>query len=61
MTTKNNKETNNTFDLESALNDLQYPEMFKAGLKAYILKNKKTVKSDKDLNKIVKEFSEVKL
>ena len=55
-----NKE-DNTFDLDIALRDLQYPEMFKAGLRAYILKNKKTVKSSKDLTKIVNEFSEVKL
>ena len=61
MTTKNNKENNNNFDLNTALNELQYPEMFKAGLKAYILKNKKTVKSSKDLTKIIKEYSEVKL
>ena len=61
MTTKNNKENNNNFDLNTALNELEYPEMFKAGLRAYILKNKKTVKSSKDLTKIVNEYSEVKL
>ena len=65
MTKKNNtkKETKKEaiFDLETALKELECPEMFKAGLKSYITRNNKEIKNDKDFNKIVKEFAGVKL
>lgn len=47
------------FDLEKELDELQYPDMFKAGLKYYIQTKKSTIKSKKEFEKIIKEYSEL--
>lgn len=52
---------NNTFDLNNCLNELQYPEMFKSGLKSYIERNNIKITNQKDFDKILKNYSEVKL
>ena len=65
MTKKNNtkKETKKEaiFDLETALNELECPEMFKAGLESYIKRNEIKINNDKDFKKTLKNYSEVKL
>ena len=64
MTKKNNtkKETKKEaiFDLPNALNELECPEMFKAGLKSYIKRNEIKINNDKDFKKTLKNYSEVK-
>ena len=49
------------FDLEEELKKLEYQRMFIAGVKSHIERNNLVVKSKKDLDKIVKEFSEIKI
>lgn len=64
MSKKNNnkdKENETAFDLEAEINKLSVPNMFKAGLKHYISSNNLTVKNIKELEKIVKEYGELKL
>lgn len=51
----------NKFDLEQEIEDYPVPRMFKAGLKYYIESRKLKINSKKDLDKIVKEFSEISL
>ena len=49
------------FDLENEIIELQCPEMFKAGLRYYIQNKKRKVNSKKEFDKIVKEYSELKI
>lgn len=59
MTKKN--ETKNAFDVNEALNNLELPRMFVEGFKAYIEDNKLKFKNDKEFEKSLKEFGELKL
>ncbi|WP_458454431.1 hypothetical protein [Methanobrevibacter sp.] len=65
MSKKNNnnkdKVNESAFDLEAEINKLTVPNMFKEGLKYYIKSNNLTVKNIKELEKIVKEYGELKL
>lgn len=49
------------FDLNEALEVLERPRMFKAGLKYYITSNKLQPKDKKDFEKIVTDFSKIKI
>ena len=49
------------FDLEKELKNLEYPNMFLAGLKYYIEKNKLVIKSKKELEKIIEEFKQIEI
>lgn len=55
------KEKVSDFDLEKELNDLERPDMFKAGLKYYIESKNLKCKSKKDFEKIVKEYGELSI
>lgn len=57
---KNNTEKETNL-LESLLNELECPDMFKAGLKSYIERNKINIKNKTEFKKTVKMYSEVKL
>ena len=52
-------ENMSNFDLEKELTELEYPEMFKAGLKYYIQTKNSKIKSKKEFEKIIKEYSEL--
>ena len=49
------------FDLNKELEELAYPDMFKAGLKYYIQKRAIKINSKKDLENIVNEYSGLKI
>lgn len=59
MTKKNEKK--NAFDVNEALSNLKLPRMFVEGFKAYIEDNNLKFKSDKEFEKSLKEFGELKL
>ena len=50
-------------DLEEELEKLKtkYPNMFIAGLKSYIDRNRLAINSKKELDKIIKDFEEIKI
>ena len=60
---KTSKDDAPSFDWITALNDLECPNMFKAGLKYYITSNNldKKIKSEADFQKIVKQYSKVRM
>ena len=49
------------FDVESAINDLQKSGMFKAGLRFYIQSSNITIKNEKDFEKTIKNYTELKI
>ena len=49
------------FDYEKEINDLEYPAMFKAGLKYYIDANKIKINSKKDFDKLLDKFKDLKI
>ena len=49
------------FNLEEELEKLEYPNMFLAGLKYYINKNKIVIKSKKELEKIIEDFKKIEI
>lgn len=49
------------FDLNHALDELSYPDMFKAGLKYYISSKNFEIKNKKEFDKIVKEYANLKI
>ena len=49
------------FNLNKELEELQYPNMFKAGLKHYIQKRNIKINSKKDLENAVKEYGDLKI
>lgn len=57
MAAKKKEETG--FDLDKALEDLECPNMFKAGLGYYIEINKLTPKTDSEFKKIVKDYGKI--
>ena len=56
-----NKKNDNNFDIETAMNELSCPDMFKAGLKSYITRNEIKINNSNDFKKTVKKYSEVTL
>ena len=50
-----------TFNLKEALKNYPAPEFFKAGLIIFIEKRKISVKSEKDLDKIVNDYKKLKI
>lgn len=58
MTKKKNKEA---FNLEEAYDKLEIPNMLIEGFRAYIENNNLEIKSEKDFEKSLKEFKELKL
>jgi len=59
--TKKNEDKKDAFNLEEALRNVEMPRMFVCGLKAYITNNNLEPKSEKEFEKILKEFGELKL
>ena len=55
------KDVKSNFDVNLALQQLKLPDMFKAGLNYYITINKLTPNSQKEFDKIVKDYGELKL
>lgn len=55
------KETKDAFNVDEALNNLELPKMFIDGFKAYIENNNLKFKSEKEFEKSLKEFGELKL
>lgn len=49
------------FDLNEELKKLNYPNMFKNGLKQYIINKNKNIKNKKELEKIIEEYGKVKM
>lgn len=50
-----------TFDIDKELEDLECPNMFKAGLKYYMGNLKNQPKNKKEFDKIVKDYSKIKM
>ena len=62
MTKKKEKETKKeAFNLDEALENLEIPYMLIAGFKAYIESNNLKFKSQKEFEKSLQEFRELKL
>ena len=62
MTKKNEKtKKEDAFDVNEALSNLELPRMFVEGFKAYIEDNNLKFKNDKEFEKSLKEFGELKL
>lgn len=62
MTKKKEKETKKeAFNLEEALDELEIPNMLIVGFRAYIENNNLKFKSQKEFEKSLKEFKELKL
>ena len=62
MTTKKeNKKEKDAFNIEEALNNLEMPRMFVDGFKAYIQNNNLKLTSEKEFEKLLKEFGELQL
>ena len=55
------KKQEDAFSIEKALEDYEAPAMFKAGLEYYITTTNPKINSQKDFDKVVKDFSELKL
>ena len=49
------------FDFEKEIDELECPEMYKTGLKFYIESNKIKIDSKKDFDKLLKDFSKLKI
>lgn len=56
---KKKTEKDPAFDISKALEELQCPNMFKAGLGYYIEINKLAPKNDAEFKKIVKDYSKM--
>ena len=62
MTTKKEtKKEKDAFNIEEALNNLEMPRMFVDGFKAYIQNNNLKLTSEKEFEKLLKEFGELQL
>ena len=59
MAKKKTEKQDETFDLKKAMDELECPNMFKAGLGYYIETNKLDIKSDAEFKKIVKQYSKI--
>ena len=55
------KKQEDAFNVEKALEDYEAPAMFKAGLEYYITTTNPKINSQKDFDKLVKEYGELKL
>ena len=57
----NKKEKEPTFNWRDSLHEMEIPQMLKAGIKYYIEINDLTPKNNKDLEKIIDDYSKIKL
>ena len=55
------KKEKDAFNIEEALNNLEMPRMFVDGFKAYIQNNNLKLTSEKEFEKLLKEFGELQL
>lgn len=55
------KKQEDAFNVEKALEDYEAPAMFKAGLEYYITTTNPKINSQKDFDKVVKDYGELKL
>ena len=60
-TNKDDGETKNSFDLQKALEELPMPNMFKAGLGYYIEVNELKPSTNKEFDKIIKDYGNLKM
>ena len=58
---KETKKEKDAFNIEEALNNLEMPRMFVDGFKAYIQNNNLKLTSEKEFEKLLKEFGELQL
>ena len=49
------------FDLNTAFDEFIAPKMFKNGLKSYIARNKIKIKNQKDFEKTIDDYSNMKI
>lgn len=56
---KKTESAKNVFDVESAINELEIPEMLKTGFKFYLTNNNISVKSENDLNNKLNNFKQM--
>lgn len=61
MTKKETKKEKDAFNLDEALTNVELPKMFIDGFKAYIENNNLKINSQKEFEKSLKEFGELKL
>ena len=59
MAKKKTEKEDTAFDLQKAMEELQCPNMFKAGLGYYIENNKLEPKNETEFKKIVKDYSKL--
>lgn len=59
MAKKKTEEPKENFDITKAMDELQCPNMFKAGLGYYIEINKLDIKNDAEFKKIVKQYASI--
>ncbi len=59
--TKKTEKKEDAFDVNEALTNLELPKCFVDGFKAYIEDNNLKFKSEKEFEKSLKEFGELKL
>lgn len=57
----NKKKAESDFDLEDELQNLEKPRMFIAGFKEFIKSTNTEIKSKKDFDKLIKDYSEMKI
>ena len=61
MAKKKEEKEDTIYDWTIPFNALNCPKMFKAGLKEYIVSRDLKIKSDKEFNKIVKDYANLKI
>ena len=59
--TKKEEDKKESFDLQKAMDELAMPNMFKAGLGYYIENHQLTPKTAKEFDKIVRNYSNLKM
>ena len=59
MAKKKTEEPKEAFDITKAMDELECPNMFKAGLGYYIENNKLNIKNDAEFKKIVKQYASI--
>ena len=56
MAKKKTKQEKSVFDWQSALMEMEVPDMLKAGFKYYIINNNIEIKSENDLKNLLEKF-----
>lgn len=59
MAKKKTEPKESVFDWQSALMEMEVPDMLKAGFKYYIINNNIEIKSENDLTKTLSKFKEM--